>query len=122
MLEKENRIESTKSQAAAKRSSRRITKTPSHREESIDDSLEEENEPASAPKITSNKKVTKKLKVILPKVVSAERKPTFAKCSNFSSMSTIERELERVMQPSSFQLLPKQTLEEDSASGYTGKE
>lgn len=76
MLEKENRIESTKSQAAAKRSSRRITKAPSHRKESIDDNLEEENEPAFAPRITLNKKVTKRLKVIMPKVESAERKPT----------------------------------------------
>lgn len=108
--------------SSVKRSSRRPRRALSYREQSSDDSLEEETSSIRASEIISDKKIKKRLKVTLQRIrIPLESEATIAGFVNSLSPILAGKELEGVMQPSLLQVMSKQLLEDDSAGGESGK-
>lgn len=98
-----------------RRTNRQLSKTPSYKEQSSEDSFEEEGDRSTKSKIISSKRINKKLKVIMLRVDDRYCEAmTFAFGENSPSPMLVDDKL--VMQPSSLQVVPKQLLEEDSPS------
>lgn len=120
-IEKKIIDEAKEGVASVKRTSRRKRRALSYREQSSEDNLEEEVMSTPTPRIISDKKVKKKLKVTLQRVSFPLESKTFTFGDNSPSLILAARELEGVMQSSSLQVMPKQILEDDSPSGESSK-
>lgn len=123
LLQKGTDKEEKQEQKVTERPSRRLTKTPSYKEQSSDENGEEkENKQTAKPRIVSSKRIDKKLKVIVPRLDNQYcQATTFAFGDNSPSPILANEELEGVMQPSPFQVIPKQLMEDDNPSGESSR-
>lgn len=88
-MEREKKKEAVKGQTTGKRASRQAARIPNYKKDISEKSDEnEENVATTAPRIISNKKITRRLKVILSKVKKVDSELTSAKEAKSELTST----------------------------------